>query len=175
LGHVAVDDVPATVARAVAAGAQPLPAPQPGSALLRDRFGATVALSPPPEASGSTEVKWHVLASRDQDEAFGWYSQIFGWSETGVMQLESAVDCRTFAWDNSDRSVGSTTNAARLSGVHPHWLFHFVVDDIADSVELVRRRGGKVVGPSRTSRGDLVAACDDPQGAAFGLIQRTVG
>lgn len=175
LGHIAVKDVAATAASAVAAGAQALPPPQPGAALLRDPFGATLALSSPPNAPSPGEVKWHVLAARDQEAAFAWYSQLFGWSETGLMQVESSVDCRTFAWDNKDQSVGSTTNAARLPGVHPHWLFHFVVPDIAERVELVRRRGGKVVGPNRTPRGDLVAPCDDPQGAAFALIQLAAG
>jgi predicted enzyme related to lactoylglutathione lyase len=33
----------------------------------------------------------------------------------------------------------------------------------------VRARGGLVVGTMKTSRGDLVAPCEDPQGGAFAL------
>jgi predicted enzyme related to lactoylglutathione lyase len=52
-------------------------------------------------------------------------------------------------------------------------MFYFPIEDMERSLAKVRGRGGKVIGPIRTSTGDLAAACDDPQGGAFGLYQLT--
>ncbi len=66
-------------------------------------------------------------------------------------------------------------NTARLPDIHPQWLFYFRVANIEAALATVRARGGAVVGPMPTSSGDLVAACNDPQGAAFGLYEFTGG
>ena len=62
---------------------------------------------------------------------------------------------------------------ASLPGVHTQWLFFFRTADLETSLAKVRAHGGLTLPAARTPRGDLVAACDDPQGAAFGLYQFT--
>lgn len=54
--------------------------------------------------------------------------------------------------------------------VHTHWLF-FSVPSLDVAVGRVREHGGLVIGPMELPGGARVAACDDPQGAAFGLIE----
>jgi len=55
--------------------------------------------------------------------------------------------------------------------VHPQWLHFFAVPSLEKAIELTLAHGGKVIGPTNLPNGALVAACDDPQGAAFGLWQ----
>jgi predicted enzyme related to lactoylglutathione lyase len=95
---------------------------------------------------------------------------LFGWTATDVLDLGPEM-CQLFSWDESGRTAGGMTSAARSPHIHAHWLFFFRVADIEDSLARVRARGGKVLGPMQTSSGDIVAACDDPQGAAFALYQ----
>jgi predicted enzyme related to lactoylglutathione lyase len=52
-------------------------------------------------------------------------------------------------------------------------MFYFPVEDMDRTLDRVRARSGKAIGPMRLSTGDLAAACDDPQGGAFGLYQFT--
>jgi hypothetical protein len=62
-------------------------------------------------------------------------------------------------------------NTARWPGVHPHWLFHFPVADLEAALAAVRARGGRALAPNLLPSGDRVVACEDPQGAAFGLLE----
>lgn len=67
-------------------------------------------------------------------------------------------------------SVGSVANTAPAAGVHTHWLYFFPVADLDGSLALVQVKGGKTLAPVDLPNGDRLADCDDPQGAAFGLI-----
>ncbi len=63
-------------------------------------------------------------------------------------------------------------NTARWPGVHTHWLFHFPVSDVASCVARIRSLGGTARDPIRLPDGTLLSACEDPPGAAFGIVQR---
>jgi predicted enzyme related to lactoylglutathione lyase len=56
--------------------------------------------------------------------------------------------------------------------VHPHWLFNFGVPALEPAIEAVRAAGGSALDPITLPDGKRVTACDDPQGAAFGLLER---
>lgn len=175
--HLGVSDVERTLAQLVAEGGQqlgPLLA-GPGGAVragVRDPFGAVLALSsevmPLPRAC----VGWHLLAVREPQKAFALYRELFGWHSTQVSDggLEGEHH-QFFGWDDSGRSVGSVTDTARKAGVHAQWLFFFRVANLSESLAAVRALGGAALPSMRTSDGAQVAACDDPQGAAFGLYQ----
>ena len=98
---------------------------------------------------------------------------LFGWTHTGTLDAgEPAGGYRMFAWEGSGESVGSMANTARVEGVHPHWLFYFSVADIEATMARVRAHGGHA--PSDATvlpDGGRIAACEDGQGAAFGLHQ----
>ena len=79
-----------------------------------------------------------------------------------------------FAWDGSGRSVGGMANTARAPQIHAHWLYFFPVADLDGSLAKVRARGGRVLDHAVLPNGDRIAPCDDPQGAAFGLLQSGV-
>jgi predicted enzyme related to lactoylglutathione lyase len=65
-------------------------------------------------------------------------------------------------------------NTGLLPSVHPQCLFFFGVASIDASLAKVRALGGFTLEAVRMSSGHLVAACDDPEGAAFGLYQTVI-
>jgi predicted enzyme related to lactoylglutathione lyase len=177
LGHIGVPDVEATAGRVVAQGGQqlgPMQRAADGSrfALLRDPFGAVMAVRSETAAPQCAPVAWHLLHTEDHDRALTLYAALFGWTASEVVDLGPETGCyQGFAWDESGRSAGCASNAARLPHIHPQWLFCFSVDDLEDAVAKVRAHGGQVLESRKTSSGDLVAPCEDPQGAAFALYQ----
>ena len=76
-----------------------------------------------------------------------------------------------FAWDDSGKSVGGMANTARAPEVHAHWLYCFPVADLDGALAKVSAKGGRALTPAVLPNGDRIAPCDDPQGAAFGLLQ----
>jgi predicted enzyme related to lactoylglutathione lyase len=181
LGHIGVRDVEATAGRVVALGGQQLGPLQRGTdgsshAVLRDPFGAVMAVSCETVALRGAPVAWHLLHTQDHERAFALYAALFGWTATEGLDLGPEMGCHQgFAWDESGQNMGSVANTARLPHIHPHWLFFFRVADIEDSLARVRARGGNVLGPMRAWSGDLVAPCVDPQGAAFALYRSRTG
>jgi predicted enzyme related to lactoylglutathione lyase len=180
LGHLGVADVDASLARMVAAGGQPLGPLQRNAAgasalaVLRDPFGAVFALGSDGVMPTRDLVALHVLNTEDNARAFALYAELFGWTPTGAGRLGGDLGRhQMFAWDDSGRSVGVVTDGARAPGIHPQWMFCFRVTDLAAASARVRALGGHVLPPQPTAAGDLVSACDDPQGAAFGLYQAT--
>jgi predicted enzyme related to lactoylglutathione lyase len=180
LGHLGVADVDAVLGRMVAAGGQPLGPPQrnpDGStalAALRDPFGAVFALSRDVVTPTRDLVALHVLNTRDHARAFALYADLFGWTATEAGRLGGDLGAhQMFAWDDAGGSVGVVTDGARAPGIHAQWMFCFRVTDLGAASARVRGQGGQVLPTQPTSAGDLVAACEDSQGAAFGLCQAT--
>ena len=176
LGHLGVDDVVPPMYRFLEAGASRLDPPpadgrDSGGVVLRDPFGAIVALAPPSGAPAAAHVAWHLHSSRDEERAFGVYADILGWTAVERQDLGERGRHVTFAWEGSDRPVGSTSDIARRPHVHPQWLFFFATTDLDAALARVRDLGGLTLPPTITADGHRVAACDDPQGAAFGLYQ----
>jgi len=177
LGHLRTPEVAAAARRMVADGGQLLGPPSPAlddsmTVVLRDPFGAVLALTPDGAVPERDPVAWHLLHARDEGAAFSLYAELFDWEAAGMMDLGDDLGRhRLFGWGDTERTVGSIANTARPPAIHPQWLFYFPVDDLEAALAVVRERGGLVVDPIELSTGERVAACDDPHGAAFGLRQ----
>ena len=177
LGHIGVSDVEATAERIVTAGGQRLGDTQRAAdgslrAPVRDPFGAPVAVSSPTGRAAQAPVEWHLLNVHDHRKAFALYAELFGWIALEARDLgPDQGSHQLFAWDGPGRVAGSIADTARLPGVHTHWLYHFRVPDVAEAATRVAALGGRALQPHRTITGDQFVACDDPQGAAFGLFQ----
>ena len=63
------------------------------------------------------------------------------------------------------------SDIAGRPGVHPAWLFHFRVAAFEPALGAVRAGGGVVFGSFVLPGGARSAVCDDPQGAAFALLE----
>lgn len=181
LGQIAVSDLDASVESLLARGSErlgPTVRTSEGAAFasVRDPGGAVVAVradgSPASRAelSGAWPVVWHQLHTRDSEQAWSLYSELFGWTLAETLELPDVdAGLRLFAYTDSKRVAGGMANTARRPGVHPHWLFHFPVSDVQAACERVRALGGQALAPIALPSGALFAACEDPQGAAFGV------
>ncbi len=117
-------------------------------------------------------VEWHQLHTGDVERAWETYSGLFGWVEKETIDAPDPVSGqRLFAWSEAGKSVGSMANTARRPGVHTHWLFYFPVTDVEATAARVRALGGTALDMIRLPDGSCFSACEDPQGAAFGLVR----
>lgn len=175
LGHIGVRQLggtEATAARFIERGAMRL-GPPPGVGdfvVLRDPGGAIVAVTDS-SAESAAGVVWHQLNTRDPDTAATNYSALFDWSFTERVDLGQLRRHQRFAFGAGESSVGLISDVEGRPEVHTHWLFFFSVPSLDVAVDRVRRHGGVVIGPIELSNGVRVAACDDAQGAAFGLVE----
>jgi predicted enzyme related to lactoylglutathione lyase len=147
------------------------PSSDAGAVILRDPGGAVVALTER-GAGSATGVVWHQLNTRNCEAATANYSALLGWSFTEQFELGVSGRHQCFAFGAGESSVGWFSDVESRPEVHTHWLFFFEVPALELSLERVRARGGIVSGPMTLPNGVRLAACDDAQGAAFGLIQR---
>jgi hypothetical protein len=178
LGQIGVEDVEGTVSRLVERGSERLGPTIRASdgadyATLRDPLGAVLAVRATARRPHDSPVAWHHLATRDVERAWAVYADVFGWTATGTIDVpDPAGGYRMFGWDGDGKSAGTMANTARAAGVHVHWLYFFSVTGIDAVLARVRASGGRVpMAATSLPNGDRVVACDDPQGAAFGLYE----
>jgi uncharacterized protein len=177
LGHLLVDDVEAMVGRLVGLGSDvlgPIVHARDGTAFatLRDPFGNVIAVRARADSPYDTPIVWHQLHTRDVDGAWALYRELFGWAHKQTLDVPDLVGgYRLFAWNEAGTPVGGMGNTARWPGVHTHWLFYLPVVDIDQAAARVRALGGTTMEPIALPSGMRIVACEDPQGAAFGLAQ----
>jgi uncharacterized protein len=177
LGHIAVDDVDRMADRLVELGSErlsPTVHAQDGTAFatLRDPFGAVVAVRARGESLNDRPVEWHQLHTHDVERAWAVYSELFGWAHKETIDVQDPTSShRLFAWSEAGKPVGSIGDTARWPGVHAQWLFYFPVADVEATAARVRVLGGKALDPMRLPDGTCFSPCEDPQGAAFGLVR----
>jgi predicted enzyme related to lactoylglutathione lyase len=179
LGSLGVHDVERASAAFLERGATPLGPPRTASgggqtAVLRDPGGAIVAVSTPPpsNASSSLEAAWYVLNTNDAARAIVNYRELFGWEVQERIEVPGQGMFHPFAWRAGEKSAGLIADITGMPGRHPHWLFFFSVDALEPAMDATRGAGGLVLDPIVLPSGERVCACDDPQGAAFGLMER---
>lgn len=178
LGLIASDDMDGAVERLVALAGErlgPLVRTSDGRAwqTLRDPWGAVVAVCAGVERPREPIVTWHQLHSQDAHSAWARYSELFGWAAKGTIDVpDPAGGFQLFSWDEAGAAVGSMGNTARWEGVHAHWMYCFEVADIRATAERMRTLGGTAMDVLALPNGVELCACEDPQGAAFGLASR---
>ncbi|MFW6198231.1 MAG: VOC family protein, partial [Acidobacteriota bacterium] len=154
LGYVGTPDVDATVESVTELAGEVLVAPQDipevgRFAVLADPQGAIFATytpaNEPPGAGqepGVSEFSWHELATTDQEAAFRFYSELFGWQETDSMDMGEAGVYRMFG---PGRTFGGMFDKPDAMPGPPGWLYYVSVEDVAVAAEAVKSRGGQVV------------------------------
>jgi predicted enzyme related to lactoylglutathione lyase len=180
LAYIGTPDVDATLTEATKLGAKVLmpkmAIPKVGSfAVLADPQGAAFAVHTSEEAvvgdEGSTGVghfSWHELATTDHEAAFDFYSTLFGWVKTEVMDMGPAGLYQMYGRGGS--TLGGMYNKSADMPGPPSWLFYVTVDDVDATAPRVSDLGGQVVvEPMEVPGGDRIAQCRDPQGAAFAM------
>jgi uncharacterized protein len=183
IGYIGVDDVDATVSRTKQLGGavRVPPADVPGVSrfsIVADPQMATFALvrglkSGQAQSTGLGArggVGWHELLAADWERAFAFYRELFGWqkadSHTGVMGTYQEFSA------SGETLGGMFTKPATLP--FPFWLYYFTIDDVLTAAKRVEAGGGQILyGPTAVPGGALIVHCTDPQGAIFGLLDKS--
>lgn len=172
LGLLGVGALEAEVERILARGfvrlGPPFAVGEAAATSLRDPFGAAIGLT---TAVGTPRaVVWHDLHSKDRPGAAALYGSCFGWTLLPTIDLGRYGAYDPFSLGGE--ACGGFMDSG-LPGLHPHWLYAFAVPDLSRALAQVQALGGSVhAAPQRGPGGQWVAGCEDPQGAAFALLER---
>ena len=184
LVHVSTPDLAATTAEAKKLGAQvmhQMKVPTVGEfAIIQDPQGAVFsAFQPEGDTPGHDapakvgEFSWHELATDGWEDAWDFYSQLFGWQKTEAMDMGEMGTYQMFG--RGAHPLGGFFDRPPQMPV-PAWLFYARVPDVHAAVEAVKKHGGQVLnGPMEVPGGDMIAQCMDPQGAMFAVHHTAQG
>jgi predicted enzyme related to lactoylglutathione lyase len=116
-------------------------------------------------------VVWNELATRNLEEASGFYSNLFGWTVTtgpvAGTDMEYSVATVGEAMASGLMTMGDNWPAE----VPPHWVVYFEVDDCEASAAAAKDLGGTVVVPPMTVEGvGTFATIQDPTGATCSIM-----
>lgn len=177
--YIAVADVDASVATAVAAGGTALAGPitvfDAGRlALLFDATGAAFGLWEPKLHAGAGLVNepgalcWNELTVRDIDTAKRFYAAVFGWDAVS----RGAAGSPFGEWQLGGRTVGGMVQMNEMwpPEVPSHWMVYFAVDDTDAAAARAERLGGKISVPPTDIPPGRFAVLNDPQGGFFSVI-----
>jgi uncharacterized protein len=174
LGHIRVEKLEDTIAKATQAGgrlaAGPFELGDVGRfAIVGDPQGAFVsvyeAASEQPAPEGV--FVWDELATGDVDGAQRFYEEVFGW-RTADMGADYG-GYRVF-------SCGETRIAGLMALPHDdvpaHWQpYVYVADPDATVAQAAELGGSALMGPMDVPEVGRIAVLRDPQGATFGIIE----
>jgi predicted enzyme related to lactoylglutathione lyase len=183
-GFVGVDDVDEYAKRIEQAGGRLHCPPQdiPGIgrfASVEDPQGAAFLLfkgspdyAPPRPVAGTPgTVAWNELSANDEQSAWPFYSEIFGWAVEITMDMGPMGIYRIF--NNGGAPMGAMMTRDPKNSPVPFWLFYFKVDDIDAAVTRITEKSGQVLmGPHQVPGEDWIVLGLDPQGALFALVGR---
>ena len=93
------------------------------------------------------------------------YSCVFGW------QIRQRGDGST-AFNDSTGQVSGTWVLGRPPASQPGLLVYVMVDDVAETVEVIVANGGEIVQPIGADAPEITARFRDPAGNVIGLYQQ---
>lgn len=144
--------------------------------MMRDPQGAGFYIIEPapsgerPETAPEVgEASWHELMTTDAPAALKFYSEVFGWQPSEVMDMGPMG--KYYMFNRAHGMIGGMMNKPpEMAQVPPYWMIYFRVPDINDAVNRVTMNGGTIAnGPMEVPGGDWIVNAIDPQGAAFSL------
>jgi predicted enzyme related to lactoylglutathione lyase len=110
---------------------------------------------------------WHEQVSADPKQAQEFYTRLFGWG-TEVFKPGEVDYTMISSGGESHGGFGKAMEGAPP----PHWLGHVLVEKLEETLEKVKRAGGKLAaGPFEMSEVGRIAIVSDPQGAFVSLYQ----
>jgi predicted enzyme related to lactoylglutathione lyase len=182
MGHVGVDDVDASAAKAVELGGRIHVPPQdiPGVgrfSIISDPQGAVVSLfqglptypQAPRPPSEPGYPGWRELLATDWEAAFDFYSALFGWTKDQAVDLGPMGTYQLLNTGAPPAGGAMFNKPADIPA--PFWMYYFYVESIGAGAERVKAGGGKVLmGPHEVPGGSWIVQCMDPQGAMFALV-----
>jgi hypothetical protein len=182
-GHVGVDDVDASAAKAKALGAtiyrEPTDIPGIGRfAVIGDPQGAGIMMfkgadgSPPPcgDQSKLKHIGWRELMAVDMPKVWDFYEKLFGWTKGDGHDMGPMGIYQLFFGGGSAMPIGGMMTKPAEMPV-PSWGYYFNVDGVGAAADRVKDAGGQVInGPHEVPGGMWIVQAVDCNGAHFGLL-----
>ncbi|MGD2049523.1 MAG: VOC family protein [Chloroflexota bacterium] len=179
--YVKHDDVDSVAAKAAEAGGNimfpPMDVMDSGRmTIVQDPTGAAVGVWQPKQHIGAQLVNipntlvWNELQTRDLEAARTFYEKVFGWTYD--------VDANNYvAVKAGDRvQAGMMQIEDSWGDVPPNWSIYFLVEDVDAAAAKARELGGNImVPPSPAGEIGKFSVVQDPQGAAFSIIEYESG
>lgn len=175
-GFIAVDDVDAMTGRIKEAGGTVCFGPEdiPGIgrfAACNDPQGAFFLIfrgtgEPAPDLDPATPgaIGWHELTTSDWEEAWSFYSGLFGWAKEIAVDMGEMGTYQTFTI-NGIHAGGMMTAPGQ-----PAWRYYITVTDIDAAAKAITDGGATIqMGPHEVPGGAWIVMGLDPQGAAFAV------
>lgn len=182
VGFIGVDDVDAYAKRVEQAGGKLHFAPQDiptvgrfasvedpqGAAFLL--FKGSLEYAPPrPPAGTPGTVGWNELSANDEQSAWPFYSDLFGWTVDSTMDMGPNGTYRIF--NNGGAPLGAMMTRDAKNSPVPFWLFYFNVQNIDAAATRIKEKNGQVLMGPHQVPGDLwIILGLDPQGAMFAVV-----
>jgi predicted enzyme related to lactoylglutathione lyase len=147
--------------------------------MMKDPQGAAFYIIQPepreerPETAPEVgQASWHELMTTDAAAAMQFYSEVFGWQQSEVMDMGPMG--KYYMFNRPVGMIGGMMNKPpEMSSVPPYWMIYFRVPDIDAAAGLVKAQGGQVLnGPMEVPGGDRIINATDPQGAMFSLHEK---
>ncbi len=147
--------------------------PQGAAFLLFQPGGTGMPPMLPPDAVGN--IGWHELGTTDWEQAWDFYSGLYGWTKHMAVDMGPMGTYQTFM--TTATQGGGMMNLPPFltdAGHKPGWLYYITVDSIQAAKQRVLDGGGKIThGPAEVPGGSWILQGVDPQGAAFALTAKS--
>ena len=119
------------------------------------------------------EICWRELNTKNLGAATDFYKGLFGWT----LEQSKLSEMPYREIHSNGRAVGGMLEINDFWGEHwqkipSYWLSYIAVDDIAESIEKIKKFGGSIrVEPFDAPGVGRMAVILDPSGIAFSVIQ----
>ena len=180
MGHVRVEDVDASAIRIKRLGGkvykEPEDIPTVGRfAIIGDPQGAAISLFKPNGAMALHDVSvkgefcWNELMASDQDAAFKFYSELFGWSKIDEMDMGNIGTYLVFGV--GEERIGGIMKQPKGMPMPPMWVYYVEVSDLESALARATGKAATVMNGPMEVPGGRIAQLMDPQGAMFAMHQ----
>jgi predicted enzyme related to lactoylglutathione lyase len=143
-------------------------------AVIADPQGATVSIiksasdMTPHDSTKPGEFCWSELLTTDHENAFRFYSGIFGWEK--LSDFDMGAMGKYLIYGKGGKQYGGMFTKSKDMPMPPSWTYYTQVADLDAAVARAKAKGGKLMnGPMEVPGGARIAQLMDPQGAAFAL------
>jgi uncharacterized protein len=147
-------------------------------AVILDPAGAAFSLWQPKDHPGAAVVNepssfcWNELYTTDAKKVGDFYANLFGWSRE---PMPTPMGEYTVFKKGDSQAAGMMQITKEMTGMPPHWVVYFAVDDSDRTVEKAKGMGAQVmVPPTDIPNIGRFAILNDPQGADFAVIRLTM-
>jgi predicted enzyme related to lactoylglutathione lyase len=179
MGHVQVEDVDKTAARAKELGGKVYVEPRDIEkvgrfSVIADPQGAVISVFKPSSDMQAHEIKagefcWTELYTTDLESAWLFYSDILGWKKMNDMDMGPMGTYRIFGV--GEKQLGGMMKKPEMMKAPPSWAYYIEVADLEPAMERAKKKGANIINGPMDVPGGRIVQMMDPGGAFTALHQ----